>query len=158
MFYKLMANKLINRVRDLLHFRGSEESNFHAMPTVTINDNLYLSQRTIVRSATSGTIYTTENDPSKEFYLQGFWISARCPVSVDPGTSELTATIDGVAQTLGRIEFVTTFAVAEGQGQQDSCAISFSVPLKIDKNTAITITQNSTSGKAYIYGFYEYVR
>lgn len=94
------------------------------------------------------TIYTTPVD--KEFYLVGCSLSI-CKVVGDTGSvGYLKTTQDGVINSVISYAGVTTTA--------DSQTISrdFSLPIKIDKNTAITITATGafTRIEANIQGYF----
>jgi len=100
-------------------------------------------------NATSGTPYTTP--ANKDFYLTGFTISLIKDVTSTSTATALMAYINGVQVALGRIAGITLTA------QNDSLSASFPFPLKIDRNTAITITNTTNvaniAAYASIYGY-----
>ena len=108
-------------------------------------------------STGSATIFTAASD--KDTYLTGVLFSytkdATCDMSSasDPG---VTATIDGVATNIIRLGTLTLTA------QSEAVYISFPIPLKIDRGTAVQLTSVSyTAGtmtrSVVAYGYTEEV-
>lgn len=126
------------------------------VPVMEVNPRL-LKFINIVKTAecfdsTTTTIYTTPAD--KEFYLCAFNINVTKSDAASSQKSAINAYVNGALTILVRIETLN--------GVQDSGALSVSLPfpLKIDKNTAITVTNtNATSSIqscASIYGYEVY--
>jgi len=98
---------------------------------------------TIVRSGTAvnttTTLYTTPT--TGDFYLTGFNISNN---NTGNANAYMTITIDGNTQTIGTM-----------RGCVGGYAQNLTNPIKVDKNTSITITSNNALGVtgACIFGF-----
>lgn len=145
---------ITQRLRALFGFKTMyDDSAIAYMPTVRVNDSVFYTAQTIVRSGTTGTIYTTEDDPKKQFYFTGYSISSTATTTI-VGTSVLAATINGVAQTIvsllsGGVATIDTFSSASFLSKD------FFVPLPVDRNTNITLTNTNSAARVSIYGFYE---
>lgn len=141
------------RFRKLFGFKSLfSDTSVEYTPTVRVNDGAFYAKQQIVRSATStSTIYTTENDPQKQFYIDGVMMSG-AHLTASAVTNIITATIDNTAQVIGTLHLAST--VAEGM-TAPAVALNFPIPLRIDRNTNITFTLGSSAGTAIIYGHYE---
>ena len=98
-----------------------------------------------VRSGVTGssgtlTLFTTPSD--KDFYLCSFTISLAKDSTCDTasGVISLSATIDGVSQRLASLAVLTLTAQSINQ------VVSLQYPLKVDRNTAISINGTFTVG------------
>lgn len=95
------------------------------------------------------TIYTTES--TKDFYLTGFTMAITSDGTCDNTFCILRGYVNGVQTILGDLRKQTTTA-----GSQ-SLSLNLSYPLRIDRNTAITIETSFTAGASTrsgtIYGF-----
>lgn len=95
-------------------------------------------------SASTGaiTIYTTQNEKEKDFYLTHVTINltkdATCDIA--NGRVALSVTIGGLSADL------CSFSVLTLTAQDKSASIAFTKPIKIDKNTAITFAGTFTVG------------
>jgi len=90
----------------------------------------------ILKSAGSGTLYTTPSD--KDFYLTGFSASFSKAVT-DTGTSlTLTCFTEGVSVPLIRLAGVTLTV------ERDTVAVDLSIPIKVDRGTAIASGASGT--------------
>lgn len=112
----------------------------------------------IVRSASannaaSGTVWTTPAE--KDFYLTGVILTTTKDATSTATNIQLTAFIDGVGQPIVRIRGITLTAMSQ------TVPISFSVPIKIDRNTQINIANDSAvaniATSAVIFGYTEEV-
>lgn len=111
---------------------------------------------TIVRSGsatTTGsiTVFTTPTD--RDFFLTNASLSYSKDVTCDVATGaiNLSATIDGVSRNILSLANLTTL------GQTQAGSISLNYPVKIDRNTSITVSGSFTLGSmsrtAQIQGF-----
>lgn len=95
-------------------------------------------------SSTTTTVYTT--DANKDFYLTGAVLSltkdAICDIA--NGKVQMNVTIGGATQNVLALSVLTLTA------QDKSVGLSFSPPIKIDRNQAITITRASTTAGTII--------
>jgi len=123
------------------------------VPVMEVNPRL-LKTTNIVRhaistSSGSSTIYTTEEN--KDFYLTGAVYSYHVNATADATIGQIIATIDGVARRILGFAKITTTAVV------NTVTISFPFPIKIDRNTTITINTTFTLGsvthEGFIYGY-----
>jgi len=143
---------ITNRTRTI---RGGRSTGGTPKPlyVAVVNDPHYYSIRQIVRSATAaGTIFTIPNDPKRQFYVDGIWISAENDEAGSSAELTVSATIDGVAQVIGSL------LVAGGAAaQNNACSLALATPLRIDNNTNITLAGTTSLLRAIIYGHFEYV-
>jgi len=125
---------------------------FECNPKVTKNAN-YIKASS---SATSGstTIHTGVN--TGELYILNVNLSICKDATCDIATGQVTVngTINGVSTSICGIAVLTTTA------QNQSISVSFSKPIKIDRNTSISITGTYTAGLmsryASIIGYFDY--
>lgn len=105
-------------------------------------------QSSTVNSA-SATIYTTPSD--KDFYLVGYVFSIIKDATATATNMEIYAYIDGVNRSLCRIVGLTLTP------QNDSIAMQFEHPIKVDRGTNISIINNTAvanlSVSANIFGY-----
>lgn len=87
-------------------------------------------------NSTGGTIYTTPSD--RDFYLNSCFLSYIKDATSTSTTSALSVVIGGATVNLIRFAQLTLTAATGSQG------LSFPAPIKLDRNSAITIS-NSTS-------------
>lgn len=155
-YFPLMNSNLVRRWKDIFAFYGYSPNVPEVMSTVQINDAIAYAT-TIVRDgqasdATSATIYTTENAKDKDFYVSAVQLNVTGDVTSTATLSSVTATIDGTARR------IFSFFYTGGTNRSIQNSISFPFPIKIDKNTAITVTNNTATANidavGTIYGFY----
>lgn len=110
------------------------------IPVIEINPRLLkyanICKTGTATNATEATIYTTES--SKDFYLCSLQLSISKDATSTSVLSNITAFVDGVDQTLIHIRSITLTA------QFAQIGISFPIPIKIDRSTAIKV-RNSTN-------------
>lgn len=99
----------------------------------------------IVRSnsrATTGssTVYTTPTD--KDFYLTSAQFNYNCDAVCDGTTYILTVNIDGAGQNILILRKIATTAGSGG------ITCNFNTPIKIDRNSSISITQTFAAGNS----------
>jgi hypothetical protein len=111
-------------------------------PVVEIKRNCDI-VKSIATGQTSNTIYTTPTD--KDFYLVGATLSLIKDATATSTLSALKVYINGVQTTLMQIPGLTLTA------QSQSMAFSFP-EIKIDRNTAITITNTTNISNIYLSG------
>lgn len=131
------------RATDLLNVRDGTffDNNLgnKIIPVIDINKpivNVVVSAST----ATTGTAtaYTTPTD--KDFYLTGAVLSFQADATADNTSVFFTATINGVGTPIVNFRKLTTTATTQ------AIPITFSEPIKIDRNTNITYTSAFTVG------------
>lgn len=110
--------------------------------------------RYVVRSATgTSTIYTTPSD--KDFYLTGLQLSHSSNSTSDSTSCHISVTIDGIAQ---RPAYMLKQALT---ASDKVVSIMLPKPIKVDRNTSITLTLSFTVGAdsavGVIYGYTEEV-
>lgn len=119
-------------------------------PTVETNPfavNVCNIVRTGVRATTgTSTVYTTPTD--KDFYVTAIALGLTKDVTCDAATGrlQLSATIDGSAQVLISIPFLTLTVMDE------NVSLTLPFPVKIDRNTNITHSLTFTAGAASFTG------
>lgn len=99
----------------------------------------------IVRAGSSAatgavTVYTTPSD--KDFYLVGATLQIQENATSDNTSTSLRCFIDGVLQNLINIRKLTTTATT------DSEVLMLPIPIKVDRNTVISISNSFTVGSA----------
>jgi hypothetical protein len=87
-------------------------------------------------TGTTATIYTTPTD--KDFYLVGYNLSLIKDVTATSVLTRLRAVIDGATVDIAQIMGITLTP------QERTISNSFSVPIKLDRNTTLTVA-NSTN-------------
>lgn len=122
----------------------SDQPDGEVLPYITPTVEV-LPRVNIVRSSSQGTtgsatIYTTPAD--KDFYLQSFTASfnknAACDIAT--GLISVDCRIDGVLAELHRFTVITLTA------ERADITISYPIPIKLDRNTAVRITGTFTAG------------
>lgn len=113
------------------------------VPVLLINDDVYYSQESFCEHTTavndaSEVIMTTNS--IKDTYLTSVTLGVIKDVTSDSTLSAITAVINGVTKTLISIPGITLTV------QSEVVSASFSVPLKIDRSTAITLTATTATG------------
>lgn len=155
------AKDVINNLIDGLKLNPVTDSIPHAViPTIQPTFEVKRRVCNIVEGnagASSGsavTIYTTPSD--KDFYLVGANLTMSKDAACDTttGSLQLSATINGTVKNILRMSHTTLTAL------QGNVSISLPVPIKIDRNTAITIitlsfTAGTFSRGANIIGYTE---
>ncbi len=138
----------MNRIFDL----KGESTSFvmdYIQPVINISPRCNICKGASAINATSAGIYTTPSD--KDFYLASALLSVIKDVTSTSTLTSILAFIDGVQQSILRIGGISLTP------QSDVVALSFNIPIKIDRNTAITVS-NSTNvanvtAQATIQGF-----
>lgn len=100
-------------------------------------------------NSTSQTIYTTP--ANKDFYVTSLCLSVIKDATATSTDSTITGVVNGATITLARIAGLTLTAM------NDSITMSFPVPIKLDRGTAVNLT-NSTNvanvtSRATVQGF-----
>lgn len=90
------------------------------------------------------TLYTTPTD--RDFYLTFAQISIVKNATDDGTNTNLNVTIGGASVTLMSIRGLTTTA------QDQSLVSNFTVPIKLDRNSAIRVAHATTAGSIAKYG------
>jgi len=112
-----------------------------------------LRKANIVRSASAAsTIWTTPSD--KDFYLTGLNVCSS-HAALDTGTAvSITLFVDGVSRSIVQLTGINGANPAE-----QSISHDFTHPVKVDRNTAITLNQAGafTAVRAVIIGYTEEV-
>lgn len=127
----------LNRIFDLKGENTGEVADF-IQPVKEISPRINICRSASAAGAASATIYTTPAD--KDFYLTAAQLSLIKDAAGTSTASNLNATIDGVSQSLLLIRGITLTA------QNDSIAQSWAIPIKIDRNTNITVTNSAVAG------------
>ena len=126
------------------------------VPVMEVNPKL-LKELNIIKNTeafntTSATIYTTPSD--KDFYLTGYALSVTKDAGSTSQKSWISCTINGATTIIVRIETIN------GQIDSGNLSHTFLYPIKIDKNTTITVNNStavaSIQANATIYGYEEY--
>jgi hypothetical protein len=144
----------IQELRKAAQISGSEAvPNFlssSVVPVIEMNPRM-LRVCNIVRSSqvssTTGTLFTTP--ANQDFYLVSANFSLIKNVTADDanGNTSLNVIIDGATVGVIRIPCLTLTAM------QSNMSAVFPFPIKVDRNTAITITKNAiTAGNSVICG------
>lgn len=119
---------------------GSDFSSFNPtiQPIVDIRDRANI-VRSNTRSTTgTGTILTTPSD--KDFYLTTLSFSATADATADNTVYSIATTIEGAARNI--LQLVKTSLTA----YENVATITFSPPIKIDRNVTITLGSTFTVG------------
>jgi hypothetical protein len=107
------------------------------VPVIPVTRVCNIIRTTTATNATTGTIYTTPTD--KDFYLVGLVISLIKDVTSTATNIQIRVTIDGVVQTIMNISTLTLTV----DTRQSTLGLPF--PIKVDRNTNITINTNSAT-------------
>jgi len=118
-------------------------------PTLEITPKINLVKRAEASNSTSATIYTTPTD--KDTYIVALMLTMIKDINATSVSSRIYAYIDGVSSYLAEITgFVTTV-------QEKTIFLSFPIPIKIDRGTALTVTNTTNvancKSSAIIYGY-----
>jgi hypothetical protein len=102
-----------------------------------------------VNSTTTGasTVFTTPSD--RDFFLTGAAISMATDATADNTNVFLNCVIGGATVQILRLNKITTTAFNGSMVKQ------FTNPIKLDKNTAITVSTSFTAGAAAFWGSIE---
>lgn len=118
-------------------------------PIVQISPKINIIRSASATNATSGTIYATPTD--KDFYVIGCMISHTRDVTATSTSSEIACSIDGLSRSLIKLNTITLTV-----GSKEA-SMSFTHPIKIDRNTNITVTNTTNTANltttGVIYGF-----
>jgi hypothetical protein len=124
--YNPSISEDMNRILNLKSMDSTNEVAEYIQPTIEITPKC-----NIVKSANSGTIYTTPSD--KDFYLTNTLLSVG-HAAADGGTAAfIQGYINGVLTTITRIQMVTLAL------SNPIITETFNYPIKIDRATAISI-------------------
>lgn len=104
-------------------------------PTVEVQPRINILRRVSLTNATAATIYTTPAD--KDFYLTHVTISMSKDATATVTDSNVFCIVDGVNRQI--LEMTSTTLTATTQ----SMVVSLEHPIKVDRNTAITLTANT---------------
>jgi len=129
------------RLFNLKTGEGLSEVSPIIVPTVEINPRINIVKRNTCTNATSVTLYTTPTD--KDFYLTGVSLSHTRDVNATCVSTAINGVIDGVSTGTIFIEHRMQTLTA---GNIPASTQSFSIPIKIDRGTAITITASTNVG------------
>lgn len=131
----------------IFNFKVNEQLSDEVMgpiATIPIERRANIVRRTGYTNQTTNTIYTTPAD--KDFYIT-FINLGFIKDSTSTATSiRIQATIDGVAQRLVDIPGITLTADSK------SLAVALVTPIKVDRNTAITINSDTATANITVYG------
>lgn len=93
-----------------------------------------------VSSSATGTSTVISATSSFDVYITSINLNVAYDSAADSTTTYLIATVDGVSRTLIEIMKVTLTA------QDRGVSLTFPIPLKIDRNTAVSLTKTFTVG------------
>lgn len=112
-------------------------------PVIPITRYCDIVKSTAVTNATTGTVYTTPSD--KDFYLTAIHLAIYKDATATSTDTSIRAFIQGLNTGILRVPGLTLTA------QSEAMTLSFPTPIKIDRNTAITIdnTTNVANIKAF---------
>lgn len=96
--------------------------------------------------ATTGatTIFTTPSD--RDFFLSSANLAVQADISADSTGNVLQVTVGGVVRDIIRLNKISLTVTTE------SLSTSYPIPLKIDRNTGITIAHTFTVGASTLSG------
>jgi len=118
------------------------------IPTMEVNPKLLRrinhSTYAAVTNATSGTIYTTPAD--KDYFLTAISLSVIKDVTSTSVLVTLRCIQDGLTKVLLAIPCITLTV------QNQGLSLTLPYPMKIDKNTAITVTSSTNVANIVIVG------
>lgn len=138
MYQRVKNTRIKNYFIDILKLNPIQDSipdyvRQDIQPTVEVDKPFSnILRRASCINTTTATIYTTPTD--KDFYLTGANISLTKDVSATSTSSAINVTIDGVTQVLTEIKGISLTV------QSDCMSVSLTHPIKVDRNTAITLT------------------
>jgi len=120
-------------------------------PTVELTRVITLSKTGFASNATSGNVYAVPAD--QDFYMTALTLSVIKDATATSTESAVWASVDGQFVRIATIATLTLTA------QNASIALSFPLPLKVDRNSTITV-QNGTAianvrAAATIHGYIE---
>jgi len=130
----------------LFDFKG-ESTDFVSdiiMPVVEIKRICNILKFNSAVNATTATIYTTPSD--KDFYLVAAQLSVIKDATSTSGGTSIFVIIEGVSVRLLSIATLTLTA------QYSNIANNFPVPIKIDRNTIITVVNSTNNANISGYG------
>lgn len=138
----------LNRIFDLKGECTSLIADF-IQPVVRVIPKLDI-VRSVQHTAT-GSLAVYITPAGKDFYLVGYTHGHNTDVTSDLTSSTITATIDGAAQTISRINKLSLVV------NDSTVSHSFAYPVKIDRGTTIflngTFAANNCVKYATIYGY-----
>lgn len=97
----------------------------------------------------SGAIYTAPSD--KDLYLTNVWVSGSENSSATANYT--TVVINGATKIISRVDLDAPVGTAEQSGTASVNNVNLSIPLKVDRGSAITFTLGSTNGSSGIVGY-----
>jgi len=95
-------------------------------------------------NATTSSLYTTPAE--EDFYLTNATLSVDKDVTSPCVATDLRVSVDGVAQTPLRISGITL------RPSQQTVSVNFNPPIKIDRNTSISINASSATANIRVDG------
>lgn len=121
------------------------------LPVVDVNPKkIEIVKRSVITDSLSGTIYTTPTN--KDFYLHALHLSGFKSNATGCTGFAINATINGVTSVLIDLNHAALTAMTEAH-----TSLSLNIPVKIDRNTAITVTSNNADTlnrvSGIIYGY-----
>ncbi len=150
LFKELKDGIKIQQMRDVIPSQLAEK----VVPVMEVNPKLLrrinVMKKGAASNATSSTIYTTPTD--KDFFLTNATICAWKDVTAVAASQRLNVTIDGAVTPIFTIETLTLTAI-----QPVTASLNFSCPLKIDRGTGISVTNDNATANtkvaATIFGY-----
>ena len=133
---------LMNEVRDVYKLQlGRDKFPKSVIPVVDVNPKhariINLHRESIRTTTGTGTMYTTS--AIEDTYLTGFTLTLQADVTCDNTSGAFFVTIDGASRPT-RISKLTTTATSM------TLSHTFAYPLKLDRNTTITLGSTFTVG------------
>lgn len=124
------------------------------VPTIDVTPrNHKLADEFAFGSATNATSATLLSATNKDFYITAFVLGVAKDATATSTSSRLVCTINGKSCVIARIEGFTLTA------QNSVISLNLSTPIKVDKNTSITITNTTAvaniTSYACIHGYYD---
>ncbi len=105
-----------------------------------------------VSSGTTGSLSVLTADPNRDVYIKSVCFSITKDVTCDLATNSygVACTIGGAGKNLIGVSCITLTA------QSASYSVSFPTPIKIDRNSSVSISGTFTAGVCWRYGSITY--
>lgn len=121
----------------------------YVVPMILVNDPVYYAKESFSETATasnstSATIFTS--DAVKDTYLNSVSLTLIKDATATSLSSTITAVINGATKTLAIIPSFTLTA------QTLAISVTFNVPIKIDRSTAVNVTNSTNVGNVKASG------
>jgi hypothetical protein len=136
----------IKEVKEAFKAQQLTDSLDNPIAVVNVNPKSFRNINIVKTRASNGAIYTTPNN--QDFYLIGLSIVAHGTTTAN---NTITTTSE-LGESITLVNIDTRVSVVVDVDSQN-LNIMFPIPIKIPRNTAITLTVGSTSCKAVIYGY-----